>query len=117
MNRPFKFRFWCPAAKTFVQDYNYNGSVDELFEDNILIAQQYIGIKDKDGKEIYEGDIVEYIIEGIDGTTETHCEGEVFWNETIAAFCFCMEFDFTLRDGIIPKSLKVIGHIHQEQSS
>lgn len=59
--RPIKFRFFCPPAKGFVENYNYNGPVDELFddEDKTLIPSQYIEVNDVDGNKIYEGDLLE----------------------------------------------------------
>jgi hypothetical protein len=41
-HRKIKFRFWCPAGKAFIRDYNYNGAVDELFDEkeyDVLIPQ------------------------------------------------------------------------------
>jgi len=59
--RSIKFRFWSPQGKAFVQQYKYNGYVDELFEqDSMLIPSQYTDMKDCNGKEIWEGDILEY---------------------------------------------------------
>jgi uncharacterized phage protein (TIGR01671 family) len=63
MKRPIKFRFWCNAGKSFIQQYRYRGYVDELFDEkewDILTPSQYTGIKDCEGKEIWEGDIVEF---------------------------------------------------------
>jgi uncharacterized phage protein (TIGR01671 family) len=60
--RIIKFRFWCEAAKGFVQDYNYNGAVDDLFndEDPLLFPTQYTGCNDYQKKEIWEGDVIEF---------------------------------------------------------
>ena len=56
-----KFRFWNPQTKIFVTNYNYNGPVDELFEpDEFLKPQQFLGILDKNMKELYEGDVVNF---------------------------------------------------------
>ena len=58
--RKIKFRFWCKAGKSFIKDYKYNGLVDELFEqDDFLIPSEFTGAYDREGKELYEGDIIE----------------------------------------------------------
>ena len=59
--RTIKFRFWNPPGKAFVQQYKYNGYVNELFnQDDILIPSQHTGLKDSFGNEIWEGDIIEF---------------------------------------------------------
>jgi uncharacterized phage protein (TIGR01671 family) len=61
--RTIKFRFWSPQGKAFVEQYKYNGLVDELFDErewSILVPSQYTGLKDCEEKEIWEGDILEY---------------------------------------------------------
>ena len=63
MKRPIKFRFWCNAGKSFIQQYRYSGYVDELFDEkewDILTPSQYTGCNDYQGKEIWEGDIIEF---------------------------------------------------------
>ena len=83
MNNKNKFRFWNPQARGFVTNYKYNGLVDELFDqDDFLYPQQYLGIFDKNMKEVYEGDVVKF--DYFDG--EKTATGGVRYNNSSCAY-------------------------------
>ena len=66
--REIKFRAWDKESKEFSffdlinKDTFYFGDcIAGSFNNKQFILQQYTGLKDKNGKEIYEKDIVEYL--------------------------------------------------------
>lgn len=74
MNREIKFRIWDIENKEMLEvqelDFEptfYGGRIairpdqyNDYFDTEDMILMQYTGLDDKNGKEIYEGDIVKY---------------------------------------------------------
>lgn len=120
-HRKIKFRFWCPAGQAFVRDYNYDGAVDELFDEkeyDVLIPQQFTGLIDKNGKEIYEGDLInfsiDYTVELGDRDIIEYKNQEVYYDEETAAFLFGKE-GVSMLDRIMENTIEVVGHVNSEK--
>ena len=106
-----KFRFWNPQTRSFVTNYKYNGFVDELFEpDEFLKPQQFLGILDKNMKEIYEGDVVNFDYFNGDKTAT----GVVQYNNSYCAYVVDSDIGTIPIMYISLDSLEIIGNMVED---
>lgn len=121
MNRIIKFRAWDNERKVMTESkdiINLCGNTSEqLKEDSpFWVLEQFTGLKDKNGKEIYEGDVVFDQMRGYEKRKSV-----VQWD--IINPCFVLkridnkynhidyEYDFNKCDSM---TIEVIGNIHQQ---
>lgn len=128
--RTIKFRAWDEQNKIMHNDFQFIKSGDEgndwivftsdkqTLQDSIhpfenpyfgqqLKIMEYTGLKDKNGKEIFEGDILK---------TETEKPMVVGWSERFASFILNREgwaFSHWFGESCDPEKCEIIGDIHQ----
>jgi len=120
--REIKFRFWSSAENKYVQDTDYcymdeDGKVSEfitsyesyLYRRLDIEIEQYTGLKDKNGKEIYEGDILS---DGIKRAVVKY--GEFNLKGLIKSVGFFGEVTNSMtHDIVIISKGRIIGNIHE----
>lgn len=126
MSRVLKFRIWDKANKEYMVlgatglDARNGDVIDYYNEGNRLggpeeyDVEQYTGLKDKDGKEIYEGDIIKqlmYVFKGNEHTTTW----QVRWNKEECCFELHYLSGSLFGDSMMAddEDYKVIGNIHE----
>jgi len=116
--REFKFRAWLGYRMHGNEEalrlmYN-NSSEVTIFRNDAVITMQYIGLKDKNGKEIYEGDVLkqtEYIggnfIEIIHKWFSVEWQGAVFSYKPLRVG----SVQYTVRP--FTENIEIIGNIYE----
>ena len=117
--REIKFRAWDKVKNKMLNIKKVEWHATDGFYSHVngischankdIILMQYTGLKDKNGKEIYEGDIVKYTMrDNFGGETGTSV---VRWNDNCCGFRpFSCDYELDKREFEI---IEIIGNIYE----
>ena len=94
-------------------------SFGDIIDDERWVVEQCTGLKDKNGKLIYEGDIVEIMVWDDIEEDWIETKGKVYWSKEDAAFLIFVSFDgeysLNSQETFYGQEIKVIGNIHENE--
>ena len=114
MNKPIKFRAWDSENSKMIHWISMRGwMMDSLNGDHIM---QFTGLLDKNGQEIYEGDIVSVVhgtgMEGMKSTREKRFYCEVYFTNGGFRYKFPQDYG-NYRFGKHLTRTEVVGNIYE----
>ena len=130
MEREIKFRFWDGEEMMYSDLYTFEENMirflpDDLPSVGITDVMQYTGLKDKNGKEIYEGDVVRCYHFTDRFKKKRYLHHTVKWDEEKALFKFVSSDskEESLKNGTCmawvymknSKQIEIIGNIHEDK--
>ena len=126
MKREIKFRVWDEPNQCWSDYCHYIGEDGTMYHDinaidepDQYIVEQYTGLKDKNGKEIYEGDIVKQFVCGVKmfkgKPCGRHTIWQVRWNEDECCFELYYLSGSLFGDSMMAngEEYEVVGNIHE----